>query len=68
LARGAAAGTNRVVHLAGAAVAAASTTVAAASTTATAVALGLPTGRATLGFLVAALRVELLVVHAEDEL
>jgi hypothetical protein len=61
LARGAAAGTNRVVHLAGAAVAAASTTAAAS-------ALGLPTGRATLGFLVFTLRVELLVVHAEDEL
>jgi hypothetical protein len=67
LARGAAAGTNRVVHLAGAAVASSSIS-AAASTTATAVALGLPTGRATLGFLVFTLRVELLVVHAEDEL
>jgi hypothetical protein len=67
LARGAAAGTNRVVHLAGAAVAAATTT-AAASTTAAAVAIGLPTGRATLGVLVFTLRVVLLVVHAEDEL
>jgi hypothetical protein len=63
LARGAAAATNRVVHLAGAAVASSSTTTAAA------VALGLPTGRATLGVvLVALLRVVLLIVRAEDEL
>jgi hypothetical protein len=59
LARGAAGGTNRVVHLTGAA-------VAAASTTATAVAPGLPTGRATLGVFVAATGVELLVVLAEQ--
>jgi hypothetical protein len=42
--------------------------VAAASTTATAVAPGLPTGRATLGVFVAATGVELLVVLAEGEL
>lgn len=63
LAGGAAAGTNRVVHLAGAAVASSSTTTAAA------VAPGLPTGRATLWVvLVPLLRVVLLIVHAEDEL
>ena len=61
LARGAAACTNRVVHLAGAA-------VAAASSMATAIAPGLPAGRAALGVFVATTGVELLVVHAEGEL
>ena len=59
LARGAAVGTNRVVHLAGATVAASSSIAAAP---------GLAAGRAALGVLVAATGVELLVVLAEGEL
>jgi hypothetical protein len=67
----AAVGAGRVVHLAGTAAAVATAASVAASSIATsssAAAPGLPTGRATLGFLVFALRVELLVVRAEDEL
>jgi hypothetical protein len=65
----AATGADRLKHLAGAAVATASSVATTPVTAAAAVsALGLPTGRATLGFLVFALRVELLVVRAEDEL
>jgi hypothetical protein len=57
--------------LAGTAAAVATAASVAASSIATsssAAAPGLPTGRATLGFLVSTLSVELLVVRAEDEL
>ena len=62
----AAVGAGRVVHLAGAAVAA--STSAPVATSSTAATPGLATRGATLGFLVFPLRVELLVVRAEHEL
>jgi hypothetical protein len=70
LAGRAAAGADRIVHLArSGAVAAPSSSIAAATATATATTSpGLATGRATLGLLVPAFRVELLVVGAEGEL